>query len=297
MDKVLIKKWYDLMGAPQNYSFTASTRLIRKIQTPDFDGEIYEQANGPGTVQQTLLMLPKNHSGQLPAVAVPFYYPDKVAGYDLQTLTPLEHKGAVLGLPLVRRGYAVITAESFHLTYTESGLDRNDFSRWRYAGERLLKDHPDWTGIGKLVADTRLIIDLLCGDSRINTDRIAIAGHSLGGKMALYTGCLDSRIKAILGSDFGIGWDMTNWDDCWYWGNKVNELKSAGIDHAQLLQAGGLKPFVLLAGKYDTQESLDYLIKAGYKDRSQYLFINHATGHRPPDDILEKGYDFLTAAV
>ena len=30
---------------------------------------------------------------------------------------------------------------------------------------------------------------------------------------------------------------------------------------------------------------------AGYEDR--LAIINHASGHRPPMDALEKGYDFL----
>ena len=45
--------------------------------------------------------------------------------------------------------------------------------------------------------------------------------------MAFYTGCLDERFKVILASDFGIGWDQTNWKDLWYWGSRVDELKAA----------------------------------------------------------------------
>ncbi|MDF2726420.1 MAG: acetyl xylan esterase [Paenibacillus sp.] len=111
--------------------------------------------------------------------------------------------------------------------------------------------------------------------------------------MALYTGCLDPRIKAILGSDFGMEWDRTNWSDPWYWGDKLAKLKAAGMDHAELLRIGGLKPFVLIAGLYDNEAALDVLKRAGYSDSSPYLFINHATGHRPPLDALERGYDFL----
>jgi len=287
------QKWLDMIGRPRNYHYERHLRLIRKIETDEFDGELYEQANGPGTVQKTLLMLPKTVDTKRPAVVVPFYYPDRVAGYHLDTLEPTNEPVIAFGLHLVRRGYIVVTAEAYHLTYCKMDHDRQDFSRWKRSAEALLQDHPEWTGIGKLVADTQLLVDLLCSDPRVDSNRIGIAGHSLGGKMALYTGCLDARIKAILGSDFGIEWDRTNWSDLWYWGDKVDELKAAGMDHAELLRIGGLKPFILIAGQYDNEDALDVIKRAGYSDPSQYLFINHATGHRPPMEVLERCYDFF----
>ncbi|MDF2723498.1 MAG: acetyl xylan esterase [Paenibacillus sp.] len=287
------QKWLDMIGKPQNYEYPQHVQLIRKFETSEFVGELYEQANGPGTVQTTLLMLPKTINGPLPAVVVPFYYPERVAGYHLDTLEPNDEPGIAMALHLVRRGYVAVTAEAYHLTYLKLESDRKDTSRWRKSAESLLRDHPEWTGMGKLITDTQLLVDLLCMDSRVDHDRIGIIGHSLGGKMALYTGCLDSRIKAILCSDFGIEWDRTNWLDPWYWGEKLHKLKAANMDHAELLQVGGLKPFVLIAGLYDDEQAMDALKKAGYSDSSPYLFINHASGHHPPMDALERGYDFL----
>lgn len=288
----LTQKWLDKIGKPDHYEYEPSLRLIRKFETAEFDGELYEQANGPGTVQRTLLMLPKNITGPLPAVVVPFYYPDRMAGHNLDTLEPTNEPGIAMALHLVRRGYAAVTAEAYHLTYRKLELERRDFSRWRTSAEALLRDHPEWTGMGKLVADTKLLVDLLCADARIDQERIGIAGHSLGGKMALYAGCLDSRIKAMLCSDFGMEWDRSNWAEPWYWGEKLNHLKAANMDHAELLRLGGLKPFVLVAGLYDNEDALDCIKRAGYSD-SHYLFVNHASGHHPPMEALEQGYDFL----
>lgn len=287
------QKWFNMIGHPTNYDYKHHLQLIRKFKTYEFTGEVYEQANGPNTVQKTLLMLPKTVNKKLPAVIVPFYYPDLVAGHDLDTLESTGKANTALALHLVRRGYVTISAEAYHLTYRDLDLDRCDFSRWQHSAEALLHDHPEWTGIGKLIADTQLLVDLLCSDSRIDHKRIAIVGHSLGGKIALYTGCLDDRISAILGSDFGLEWDRTNWSDLWYWGDKLNALKTANMNHADLLRVGGLKPFVLIAGLYDNEDALNIIHEAGYSDPSQYLFIHHATGHRPPMEALEKGYDFL----
>ena len=99
---------------------------------------------------------------------------------------------------LVKRGYIASTAQAYHLTYVpENKSDLMDFTRWRVAGEALNKAHPEWSGVGKLIHDTKLMIDLLYSDPRVDGDKIGIMGHSLGGKMAYYTGCLDDRIKVI----------------------------------------------------------------------------------------------------
>lgn len=279
------QKWLAAIGQPTNYEFAKNLTLQEKFSTADFDGELYLQANAPGGRQQKLLlMLPKGVSFPCPAVVVPFYYPDVEAGYDLQTKEKLDEKRS-RALHLVRRGYVVATAESYHLTYIDSERPRQDFERWRLAAEALLRDHPQWTGIGKLIADTKLIIDVLAADPRCQADNIGICGHSLGGKIAFYTGCLDQRIKAILASDFGIGWDQTNWRDIWYWGNKVEQLIAAGMDHSQLLEIGD-KPFMLLAGQYDNEDSRKYL-------HAKSRIFNHATGHQPTPEALEAGFQFL----
>ncbi|WP_127584603.1 alpha/beta hydrolase family protein [Paenibacillus koleovorans] len=288
-----IQQWLQLLGQPDNYEYEPQLRLIRQFETADFYGEVYEQANGPGTVQRTLLMLPKTSTPSMPAVVVPFYTPVRMAGYNLDTLEPTHEPNLAMALHLVRRGYAAVIADAFYLTYLNLEQEHADFSKWVLSAEALLRDHPTWTGMGKLVADTQLLVDLLCADPRVDASRIGIAGHSLGGKMALYTGCLDPRIKAILCSDFGMDWERSNWSDPWYWGEKLHQLKAAHMDHAELLRSGGCKPFVLLAGLYDSDEALEYIQRAGYSDPSHYFFLNHASGHHPPMEALDESYDFL----
>jgi len=292
----LMERWLGMIGQPANYQYQSSFELTRRVTHAEFDGELFRQANGPGTFQRVLMVLPKTLSGLLPAVVVPFYFPEGMLGFELDTGEALPNfAGIEMMLHLVRRGFAAISADSYHLTYRASMRDRGDFLRWKEMGTALLQDHPGWTGIGKLTADTRLLVDALCNDPRIDARHIGIAGHSLGGKMAFYAGCLDPRIKAILASDFGFGWEQSNWDECWYWGDKIHELKAAGMDHSQLLELAAPKPFYLIAGQYDNEESLQLMHKAqGYQSAPERLgFDNHATGHRPPPQTLERGYQFL----
>ncbi len=295
MDTVL-EKWIVSLGYPSQYDFTRRIRLIKRYNFPECDGELYLQANGPGTFQRVFMVFPKRILGKLPAVAVPFYFPEGMLGFELDSRAPLSrYTGIEMMLHLVRRGFAAASADAFHLTYCQSSLERGDFSRWHEAGQALLHDHPHWTGIGKLTADTKLLVDALAADSRIDEGRIGLAGHSLGGKMAFYAGCLDNRIRAILASDFGLEWDQSNWNDCWYWGEKLKQIQRAEMDHSQLLSIAAPKPFFLIAGCYDNDRSFALMKKAaGYEKHPEHLgFLNHAAGHRPPLSALETGYCFL----
>jgi pimeloyl-ACP methyl ester carboxylesterase len=242
------------------------------------------------------MAFPKNIKEPRPAVAVPFYFAEAMLGFDPATGEEFPRYSLYpMMADLARRGYVTASADAYHLTYTPQERARGDFGRWRVAAEALNREHPRWTGIGKLISDTRLMVDALAEDPRVDENRIGIAGHSLGGKMAFYTGCLDPRIRAILASDFGIRWEQTNWQDPWYWGEKVEQLKEAEMDHAQLLGLAAPKPFCLIAGQYDNMDSWAMMTQApGYDPGEGRLkIIHHATGHMPPREALEEGYAFL----
>ena len=295
----LPQEWQDALSVPAGYAFARHVEHVRTWDFPDFSVDFYRQANGPGTVQRVFVAVPKGGSGKLPAVAVPFYYPEAMLGFDPSTGEELpKFKGVTMLADLARRGFVAATADAYHLTYrTDATEPRDDFKRWKKAAEALARDWPRWTGVGKLTADTRLLIDLLAADPRVDAARIGIIGHSLGGKMAFYAGCLDPRVKAIVTSDWGIDWDRTNWSDPWYWGAaRVAAMKAKGRTHADLLAYAGSKPFMLIAGKYDTAASARAILDKVPSCRAhpeRYVVLDHASGHRPPPDALEAGYRFL----
>lgn len=291
------KNWMDLLTPPQDYTFIPCVKHIKSWSFETFDAELYQQNNGPGTTQRVMVTLPKKISGKLPAVVVPFYFPEAMIGFEPDTLEVLpRYEKIAMAKDLAERGFITISADAYHLTFCPEDLSgRDDFSRWQTAGSALKQKYPQWCGCGKLLADTRLLLDMLENDDRVDHSGIGIAGHSLGGKMAFYTGCLDERVKVILASDFGIGWDQTNWRDIWYWGDKVDALKNAGMDHTSLLETAAPKPMCLLAGQFDDMTSYDMMCcAAGYENAPDHLaIINHASGHRPPAEALEAGYAFL----
>lgn len=295
-----LAQWLRMLGTPARNDFPHTCKLLKTFCCEEFDAELYLQANGirPNgeiTYQRLMMAFPKRMTGKRPAVAVPFYYPEAALGMNPETgeLLP-KFAGNPTMLDIVRRGYIAASADAYYLNYAPSSQSWSGADRWAEMAEIFNREQPVWTGVGKLVHDTQLILDALEQDPRVDTQRMGIAGHSLGGKMAFYTGCVDSRVKVITASDFGIGWDQTNWDDPWYWGEKLNTLKAEGFSQEQLLAAAE-KPFCLLAGESDNDDSRRLLAKVAffreYPDR--LLFVHHATGHRPPSYAAQAGYAYL----
>ena len=293
----LIKqKWLTALGEPSFKSSENKFDFIKSYEYETYTVEVYNQSLIDGTFQRVMIAIPKGLNFPLPAVAVPFYFPEAMLGFEPDTNEQLPfYNGIEMMVHLVNRGYITACADTYHLTYLKSDRERRDYYRWPEVGEAINKDHPNWSGVGKLVSDTKRLVDALYNDSRVDNCKIGIAGHSLGGKMAFYTGCLDERVKVILASDFGFLWEQSNWEDSWYWNGRVKELESLGLNHTNLLGLSGAKPFCLLAGEYDNELSGKAMNEAnGYENyKERLLIVNHATGHRPPQSALEQGYKFL----
>jgi acetyl esterase/lipase len=66
-----------------------------------------------------------------------------------------------------------------------------------YADKSFSPDHP------KMAADLKAVIDWSLAQTSlgVETDRVAVAGHSLGGKLSTFAASLDARIKVVLGWD------------------------------------------------------------------------------------------------
>ena len=287
----------DAIGPPQ-------AEIVEMFFTSEFKGILMRQRTGVETWQRILLMVPLHLKGKTAGVVVPFYDPDRMCGYDLKTKAKLgpERNTAFFALHLVQQGYVVAAVEAYPfnlLTPAEQAASKGGMGVWRDAAIKLNKQHPQWTGMGKLTYDTRLAADTLRGFEGVDSTRIAAMGHSLGGKMAFYAGCLDSRFKAVVASDFGIAWDSTNWGDAWYFGSKLKAMRADGLSHEQLLACAAPTSFFLIAGQYDSQAASGPILDEARKVHRLYgqedsiEMFDHHTGHQPSWDSLKPAYLWL----
>jgi cephalosporin-C deacetylase-like acetyl esterase len=113
--------------------------------------------------------------GKLPLVIYLHGY-SYATGYHRRSLALIHHfteKGfAVLALDMVGFGTRIEEAANFYNRY------------------------PHWSLLGKMVADTRGVINDACNRMPfIDSSNIFLAGYSLGGTVALFTAALDNRVK------------------------------------------------------------------------------------------------------
>jgi pimeloyl-ACP methyl ester carboxylesterase len=58
--------------------------------------------------------------------------------------------------------------------------------------------HPQWSRMGKMIADTRAGIDLLQKEAMCDPNKIYLYGYSMGAMVALHTAALDDRVKGVV---------------------------------------------------------------------------------------------------
>jgi dienelactone hydrolase len=86
---------------------------------------------------------------------------------------------------LTGKGFAVLAFDQ--LGFGTRGPDVRDFYH----------QYPRWSLMGKMVSDTRGVIDAMSALDCIDHSRIYMIGYALGGKVGLVTAALDERVKAV----------------------------------------------------------------------------------------------------
>jgi pimeloyl-ACP methyl ester carboxylesterase len=86
---------------------------------------------------------------------------------------------------LTRKGFAVLAFDQLAF-----GTRCPDF-------HNFYQEYPHWSLAGKMVCDTRGVLDALCALDYIDHSRIFMIGYALGGKVGLLTAALDERVKAV----------------------------------------------------------------------------------------------------
>jgi len=307
--KQILEAWQAVVGRPSSDStaafdatdgFDRSAEIVTSFEQEDYVGTVLLQPTTPTTRQTVLLMTPKAPVAQpCPGMVIPFYDPDRMAGIDLRTQNPLLEEASVIqfGRHLAAQGYVVVCPEVYPFNTVVEPADNSGMNWWQAAADQLRADHPDWTGVGRLAWDASRALDLLLEQPGVDTTRCGVMGHSLGGKIAFYAAALDTRFAACVPSDFGFGFNFTNWDDDWYLGDRIHQ---ADFDraHHELLALIAPRPFFLVGGEADRPASWHYIQEAQrvytlHGKEHGAGFFHHGAGHRPTEQAVRIAYGWL----
>ena len=248
----LRSKWEHILQTPKFPEGPPSVRFVQNVRQRNFDGELFEVEFEPGSTEKVYVLRPRNPRGApLPVLIVPFYDIDTPAAEDLggRSFVPGRNVNA-FAYTAAQHGYLAVAVRWFGESYGES---------YSEAIANLVLRHPGATGLGKWVADARRVVDFIGTLPDADSARIGIMGHSLGGKMALYAAAMDPRISAVVSSELGVGFRMSNYDDYWYLGDAIAKVP-AGTDQHELIGLVAPRPFLLIGGdEFDKAESWHYI--------------------------------------
>lgn len=112
---------------------------------------------------------------------------------------------------IIDRGYALAT---FYYGDVDPDKSTNDFTdgiqpHFFNKGQTEPAKH-DWGAISAWAYGVHRVIDYLETDKSVDTDRLALVGHSRLGKTTLLAGALDERIKVIIPHQAGCGGTAPN---------------------------------------------------------------------------------------
>ena len=144
------------------------------------------------------------------------------------------------------------------------------------------RHHPEVTGLGRSVADLRLAVDALAQIDEVDSSRIGVFGHSLGGKLALFSAALDPRIAAAVTHEPGLGFAHSNWSDPWYFGERV----PCDRDLDQVLGLVSPRPVLYAGGGASDGAHNAEIAHAASRTDSQLSTLHHTHGHPLPDEVL-----------
>ncbi len=204
-----------------------------------------------------------------------------------------------IGMELAERGYIAVCPDA--LCFGE----RQESSEMFTAMYLLMTGR---TLNFKYILDTSRLIDYLETRNEIDSSRIAIAGHSMGGQMAVWCASYEPRIKVVL-SNCGLAKISGN-----------DSVVSDGIIHNFAFYLPGIisknietkdiagflfpRPVFISAGIQDAKFPINGVAEihtwleqqySHYALQEKIITLRHAGGHMMPYETRVSMYDFLDA--
>jgi hypothetical protein len=226
--------------------------IVRSTQRETFTQQRIRIETAPRQMTDGYLLIPTGQ-GPFPAVVVPYYEPESSVGLGKVSLRDF-------GSQLVRRGFVSLSI----------GSPGGDARRPDVAGASCQPLHC----LGYVAANC---YNALANLPTVDPARIGIAGHSYGGKWAMFGACFYEKFACGVWSDPGIVFDETrpnvNYWEHWYLGSDPSRARSPGVPNKSNPRTGAYRR--LYENGHDLHEVLalmaprPFLVSGGAEDRPE----------------------------
>ncbi len=282
--------WLDFLGEIRTPRAVPPLTLLEEDRDDGVLRQLVRYEAEPGLPIEAYLLRPEGDlvHGSLPGAVVLHSTVD----YTIRQPAGLEGPADKhIGLHLAKRGYVAFCPRNFLWQY---GEPRNLGA----AVDWLRRLHPDVRGMAKMLLDAVRAVDVLAAQPEVDRKRLGTIGHSLGGKETLYLAAFDSRIRATVSSEGGIGLTYSNWDAPWYLGDAIRR-PGFPLDHGQVLAMVAPRAFLLVGGdSADGAWSWPYIdaVLPVWKltgNPDAVGILNHHQGHAFPRIAQDRSYEWL----
>jgi cephalosporin-C deacetylase-like acetyl esterase len=204
---------------------------------------------------------------------------------------------------LTKRGFAVLA------------FDMIGFGSRVEAALHFYDRYPHWSMMGKMVTDTRSIINDVCSRMDfIDSSNIYLTGYSLGGTVALFTAALDSRVKgtAVLSAFSSFRYDNKGTEGIRRYSNLHGLIPRLGffvgnesqipIDFDEIISSIAPRNLLIIASQQDRHHSItsvrktmDY-VSQKYKGESalnKLTFLQPDTYNHYPKNLKQEIAEWL----
>jgi dienelactone hydrolase len=282
--------WLDFLKPPMAAGRSPSLTLVAEDRVEGVVRQLVRYEVEPGVSTEAYLLKP----GQCDCPARGALVFHSTVDPSIRQPAGVEGEPAkAFGLNLARRGYVALCPRNFLWSETARYAPRREV-------RRLRQRHPQAKGMGKMLSDAIVALDILAGLPEVDGRRLCAVGHSLGAKEVLYLAALDERIRVAVSSEGGIGTKFSNWDAPWYLGKAVRE-KDFAHEHHELLALAAPRPFLLVGGDSADGERSRPFVEAAlpvyklYGGTARPALFNHKQGHSVPPAAEQRIYAWLDA--
>ena len=260
-------RWHELMGEWPELITGQKFEIIESEERENFIQHKVRFFWLPGEQTEGYLLIPPG-DGKKPAVITVFYEPETAIG-----LGNSPHRD--FAYQLARRGFVTLSIGTTETTRAKT------YSLY-YPSIENAQVQP-LSLLGYAAANAWYA---LANTGSVDSSRIGIAGHSYGGKWAMFASCLFEKFACAAWSDPGIVFDDTkgsnvNYWEPWYLGYYPPPWTNAWRQTGDLESARGLYPRLIKEG-YDLHElhalmtGRPFLVSGGSSDPPErWIPLNH----------------------